>query len=291
MSAPPTSTTAIKNPDRQFNQRVRLSYAVSCGLNVFAVVLLLVSMQMSGWFFTADASTAWSIGLNDVCSKSLCTQMKFQSMSLGICTTSGSDTNYRIDAIKWLLYLAIAGALISIPLYAYGSFKSDLFIKVATGLNFLAFTLEFISLIIFVHTTNAWLYCGTDFCTYKARYCAASASPTTCDSSCYYGYGSPFVMSACATVLFFVAGLWSAVSIVVRINRDAVMNKILKSRGFAHAPVDFQAPSGFEFDRESGLYYSWSMQLYLDPVSCHYYDPHSALWYNPDTQSWYNLQG
>jgi hypothetical protein len=283
--------TPVKNTDRQFGQRVKLSYAVSSGLNLFALVLLLVSMQMEGWFFAADASSSWSLGLGKGCSKSLCTQLKFQTMDLGICKTSGSDLNSRIDAIKWLLYLAIAAGLLSIAAYAYGSVKSQPLINVGTGLNLLAFVLEFISLVVFVHTTNAWIYCGTDFCTYKARFCSVAAVPATCDASCYFGYGGPFVMAACATVLFFVGMLWSIVSTVVRNSRRQVMNKILQSRGYSHAPVDFQAPSGFDFDQDSGLYYSWSMQLYLDPVSCHYYDPHSSLWYNPDTQAWYNLQG
>lgn len=284
------SSTTVNPGDRHFTQRVRLSYAVSIGLNVFAVVLLLVSMTMEGWFYWGDASTYSSTGLNKECTKSLCTQIKYNDVNLGICTRSGSQLNSRIGAVKWLLYVSIAVAFVSMPVYGYGSVKDARFITLGTGLNVLSFALEFISLIVFVHSTHSWIFCDLNFCEYKARICAASTVPSTCDSSCFSGYGAPFIMAACATVLFLVAVLWSVVSTIVRNSRRDVMNKILQSRGFSSAPVDFQAPSGFEFDSESGLFYSWSMQLYLDPVSCHYYDPHSGLWYNPDNETWYSLQ-
>ena len=49
-------------------------------------------------------------------------------------------------------------------------------------------------------------------------------------------------------------------------------------------------PGDWEFDDESGLYWSEDHFLFFHPDSNQYFDPASNQWYDPDSNQWYEAE-
>jgi hypothetical protein len=197
----------------------------------------------------------------------------------------GSLLNQREMAVRWTLYFAIAGALISSPMYLLATFKDPKYAVHSLTLQVLALSCAAVCIVLFAATFEMWVFCGKNFCNY------IHSQPLSTTSSCFYAYETGYVMSACGTCMLLVGCTFAVAAMITQKRRENRFALVMtgRNRTQAQPPSDFEAPEGFLFDPSCGLYYSEEAQLYLDPESCHYYDPSSGMWYDTNADLWYEI--
>lgn len=275
----------IQKVKRAGSNRIRRSFVISSCFSLFAAVLCLVALQMPQWFVTVTSTTTKSYGIDADCTDALCISRTFPDSNFGLCVISGPAFDRRSVAVRWLLYVGIGLALLSVPLYFVATFRKRSFLLPAMCAQLFAFLSTGACIILFVVMFQNWLFCGNSFCKYVYSQSGSSTTP------CFAMYGTGYIMAACAVCLLFVGWVFAVGALVVQRRRESMLNLVLVSRNAQYeAPTDFEAPEGFVFDASCGLYYSDEVQLYLDPESCHYYDPARGLWYDTSADQWYEIQ-
>jgi hypothetical protein len=175
-------------------------------------------------------------------------------------------------------------------------------------LSLVSLALMVTAMTIYVHTLDAWYFCGREFCSF-ARAELLNSEAGFCFSGLGYSfilvllYDLGLVMVAVACALY---ARWVRLGLIVDADAIRKMEEKKKQRstdGKALPDGDALDASvenakfvgslslddphaDWVFDQATGMYWSAVNGLYLEPASNRFYDPASDCWHDPETDQW-----
>lgn len=323
----PIRTTTARPSSNLNSIGINVTFVTSCLFALLAGAVAIAALVAPHWFDYANQS-ANSLDLWQSCSGSNCTSIAFTDVNIGLCVLSGKEIQGRFFALRGLLIAGAVFCLFYsvfiLVARLVDSFSTHVVGVICAILGAFCFACV---LAVFYNTAGYFMFCGLTPCSYfriinpsavdKCYYmyggpfalvwCAIGAAFTAA------------VMGVCAIWrmrsperLPKIHGLVAPSSrpgddvAVVNSNNDDDANDQLSANRRNHRDMTASAaeqlqrqrPTGledwrmnaqdFDFDSETGLYYSDEAQIYWDKATNQFFDPSRRLWWDPIDSRWKN---